>query len=496
MRSLVAEIATAFSNKAPIPYAGRRPNVLQRVISRNDADAQLRSMGSVGTLFSIVDRYASATAQVAWHLWAKAASGRDEDRKEIVRHSALSVLTNPNDFYSTEELIETVQQHIELIGEGCMVVGRDPRFNIPVELWAVRPDRLRPVPDPDEFISGYVYYGPDGEKVPLELNEVLRIRRPCPWDPYRGLGATQAILADLQSVEYAAEWNKNFFLNSAEPGGIIQVDEELDDNEFRRLRKRWNEQHKGVSRAHRVAILEKGQWVDRKYSMKDMQFAELRNVSREVIREAFRAHKHMLGIADDVNRANSLAAESTFGRWEIVPRLNRWRTKLNTEFLPLFGDNSRYGIAFDYDNPVPDDRELEAKELTAKADAAAKLVAAGWAPDGVLKAVDLPEIEFGGKPESPPPLPEPAAIIRLDAPRLALPRPLVQGQADPEDAMRWVAVCENDDDSCQPCKDNDGHLYRNRADAYEDYPGGEGYVRCEGRGNCRCKVVKRRKGNS
>jgi hypothetical protein len=85
-----------------------------------------------------------------------------------------------------------------------------------------------------------------------------------------------------------------------------------------------------------------------------------------------------------------------------------------------------------------------------------------------------------------------------DTPRLALPRPPEQrGQADnpaPENAMRWVAVCEDDDESCQPCKDNDGQLYRNRGDAYADYPGGEGYVHCLGRGNCRCRVVKRRKG--
>jgi HK97 family phage portal protein len=478
---------------------------MSRLGGRNDADAQMRAMGGVGTLFAIVDRYASATAQVDWHLWARAASGRDEDRREITRHPALSVLHKPNDFYSSEELVETVQQHIDLIGEGVVVVVRDGTFNIPIELWPVRPDKLQPVTDPEEFISGYVYYSPDGEKVPLDVDEVIRIKQPCPWDPYRGLGAVQAILADLQSVQYAAEWNRNFFLNSAEPGGVIEVDEELDDVEFRRLRERWNEQHRGVSRAHRVAILEKGKWRDRNVSMKDMQFAELRNVSREVIREAFRAHKHMLGLADDVNRANAQAAEITFGRWEVLPRLKRWKTKLNGEFLPLFPDNSRYGIELDYDNPVPDDQELEAQLLTARADAASKLVTAGWQADGVLSAVGLPEIEYGGAPAAPEPAPpaiEPVALVRLpmadDTPRLALPRPPEQrGQADnpaPENAMRWVAVCEDDDESCQPCKDNDGQLYRNRGDAYADYPGGEGYVHCLGRGNCRCRVVKRRKG--
>jgi hypothetical protein len=67
---------------------------------------------------------------------------------------------------------------------------------------------------------------------------------------------------------------------------------------------------------------------------------------------------------------------------------------------------------------------------------------------------------------------------------------------DVEAAMRWEAVAVIDDDTCDPCRENDGKTYRNRAAAYKDYPGGSGYVHCTGAefGNeCRCKVVKRRK---
>jgi hypothetical protein len=67
----------------------------------------------------------------------------------------------------------------------------------------------------------------------------------------------------------------------------------------------------------------------------------------------------------------------------------------------------------------------------------------------------------------------------------------------PENAQKWVAVENIDDQSCGPCKAVNGKTYRNRADAYADYPGGTGYVNCEGRDNCRGHVVKRgRKGSS
>jgi hypothetical protein len=50
-----------------------------------------------------------------------------------------------------------------------------------------------------------------------------------------------------------------------------------------------------------------------------------------------------------------------FARWLQVPRLNRWRTLLNDDFLPMFGSMGR-GFVFDYENPIP---QLEAVDAAA-----------------------------------------------------------------------------------------------------------------------------------
>lgn len=66
-----------------------------------------------------------------------------------------------------------------------------------------------------------------------------------------------------------------------------------------------------------------------------------------------------------------------------------------------------------------------------------------------------------------------------------------------EAAMRWKVKALSDGNVCEPCKRNDGKLYRNRTSAYADYPGGRGYIKCVGAqyGNkCRCTVSKRRDG--
>jgi HK97 family phage portal protein len=301
--------------------------------------------------------------------------------------------------------VESVQQHIDLVGEGVLVVIRAEgllgRAAGPLELWPVRPDRITPVPDPETFLAGYVYTGPDGEQVPLGLDEVIHIKMPNPLDPYRGLGPVQAAMVDLDSARYSAEWNRNFFLNSAEPGGVIEIPGKLSDEDYDEMVERWREQHQGVSAAHRVAIVEHGKWVSTTFSQRDMQFAELRNVSREILREAFGIHGHMLGLSQDVNKANAEAGEVSFARWLVSPRAQRWKGELNMKLLPMFGETAK-GLELDHCKIVPEDREADDRERTSKASAAASLVGAGWNADNVLETVGLPPMTFDGAPEPAP----------------------------------------------------------------------------------------------
>lgn len=477
---------------APVPFVGRAQSYAGGLFgSSRSAEGQMRAMSSVGTLFAIVDRTSNATALVDWGLYRKAKSGRDEDRTEVTSHAALDLWRKPNPFMPRQEFVEASTQHYDLTGETWWVIARVPGVKIPLEMWPVRPDRMTPVPDRDAFLKGYVYTSPDGEQIPLELDEVIQLRRPNPLDPYRGLSPVLSILPDLDTSRYAAEWARAFFVNSAQPGGIIEVPVHLTDGEFDEMRERWADQHRGVNNAHKVAIVEHGaKWADRTISQKDMQFVELRGATADRVREAYGISKSAIGDFEDINRASALAAKAWFAEQQTIPRLERIKAALNFELLPMFGPAAE-GLEFDYSDPVPPDPETEATTLTARADAAAALRTAGWEPAGILSAVGLPEIPYTGAPATPVEGEPAAAWAELVAGLSG-----DGGVPEIEAAQRWVVVTEDDDDRCGPCADNDGHTYRNRAQAYQDYPGGSGYVHCEGAefGNeCRCKVVKRRK---
>jgi HK97 family phage portal protein len=382
-------------------------------------------MENVGTVFSIVNRTAEAAAAVEWKLYRKRTDGRRtyayegmDDRQEVTSHLALKVWNRPNPFYTRQELVEVYAQHMCLTGEAPWALGRMNGFSAPTEIWPVRPDRIAIVEHPTEYIEAYEYLNPDGSRTRLETSEVIFSRRPNPYDYYRGLGPVQSVLLKIDSVRYSDEWNRAFFLNSAEPGGILKINRDLDDDEFKRLQFRWNEAHKGPSNAHRVAILdgEDMDWVERQSMHRDMQFAELSQLNSEQIREAFGFPKPLLGTVTDVNRANAEAAEVVFARWVLVPLLERIKQALNSEFLPLFGTAGE-GVEFDYCNPVPDDRQADARDRESKAMALKTLVDAGVYPPEAAALLGMPNIPFG----APDADPDRELLIRLvtSAPTLA-----------------------------------------------------------------------------
>jgi HK97 family phage portal protein len=314
--------------------------------------SQLQSMTQTSWLFSVIDRIAASSAAVPWSLYRRMPNN---DVKIVQKHPIVDLWQSVNPFYTRHEFIETSIQHFQLTGEIWWLIVRNAGGKA-VELWPIRPDRIRPVPHATEFIAGYIY-SVGSVQIPLQRSDVIFIRRPSPIDPYRGIGTIQALLVDLGSEQMAAQWTKNFFSNGAMPGGILQFDEGMSDADFERLVTRWGQQHQGVANAHRVAILERGKWVDRKFSQRDMQMTELRKLNRDIILGAFGIPASVMGVTESVNRANAEAGDVMFSRWILTPLLERIKQAVNERLVSLVDPT----LFLDYQDPTPENRELHLK---------------------------------------------------------------------------------------------------------------------------------------
>ena len=314
--------------------------------------SHMQAMASTPWLFSVVDRIALSTAAVPWHLYRMMPSG---EKQEVTKHPILDLWRAVNPFYTQHEFIETSMQHFELTGEIWWLIVRN-RGGRPVELWPIRPDRMRPDPSATEFVAGYIYTV-GTVQIPLERKDVIFIRRPNPLDPYRGIGTVQSMMVDIGSEQMAAQWTRNFFSNGAMPSGILQFDEGMSDADFERLVSRWSEQHQGVANAHRVAVLERGKWVDRKFSQRDMQMEQLRRLNRDIIFGAFGIPSSGMGVTESVNRANAEAGDVMFGRWILKPRLERIKQAVNERLVHIIDKT----LVLDYAEPSPENKELHLK---------------------------------------------------------------------------------------------------------------------------------------
>ena len=315
----------------------------------NGTENFINTYGQVGWVFACVSRISSAIAETKWRLYTK---GDENKRTEITDHPVLELFDFVNKFHTGLEMMEQTQTFIDLTGEAFWLVIKD-KLGQPAEIWVMNPNKVSVVPDRKLYIKGYIYKN-GNEEIPLSTEDIVHIKLPNPKNPFRGQSPLGAVSSDIEAEKYSSQYNRTFFQNSAEPSGVIQFEGTLTDSQYERLRYQWNNQYQGTSNAHKVAILEGGaSWQGNMITQRDMQFRDLRVMNRDTIMGVYGMPKHILGIAEDVNRANAEASEYTFARWVLKPRLERIKAKLNEQFIPMYNDKN---LVLDYDSPIPADK--------------------------------------------------------------------------------------------------------------------------------------------
>jgi HK97 family phage portal protein len=331
------------------------------------------------------------TSMVEWDLCAKPTTAGDApvplEGVRAENAAPLKVWRKPNDFMSRALLVNASQQHKDLCGEFWWVLVKIG--GMPVEIWPVRPDRMFVVPSTTKFIAGYVYRSPDGEEIPLDVDDVITSFLPSPSDPFRGESPIGALASDLAQSDAQSTWQASLYRNSANPGGIIRVGRRMSETEFEELVERWRFQHQGVQNAGRVAVLEEGDFTPLSYTQKDMQFVESRGLTRQAVFDTFGFPKFGIGDVDDVNRASAEASMTLMAQTLTIPRLEDIRGVLNSRLLPMFGPLWK-SHEYNYRSPIPADAESERLDLAARTTAFATLVGARVDPLEAAEVCGLP----------------------------------------------------------------------------------------------------------
>lgn len=186
-----------------------------------------------------------------------------------------------NDLMSAVAFRSTLQGHALTWPAGYAYIVRDGAGEVR-ELWPLRPDRIYPDPLPGRTGTGslavtYRYLDPvNGITARLRPDEVLTVAG-LGFDGIRGYSiiglARQSIALGLATERYGAA----FFGNGSRPSGVLKHPKTLSDPGRTRLKTDWENLHRGLDRAQRVAILEEGlEWQSIGIPPEDAQFLETR----------------------------------------------------------------------------------------------------------------------------------------------------------------------------------------------------------------------------
>lgn len=308
-----------------------------------------------GYAYTAVSSIAQEVASIDLHLFKNKFVKGQPETTEVYQHEVLSLLNYANPLTTFFDLTEATQIYLELTGESFWVVLK--QGTTPKELWLVRPDWVKIVPSAKDVVDHYEYHpgGNYSDKVTIPRDNMIHFKYFNPLNPYRGKGSVQAAALPLDIHTFAQEYNRNFFFNSAIPSIVFTTDKQIKGETVKRFVNQWQATYGGRSKSNKVAFLGNGLKMD-KISLggKEMDFTEQQRMMRDDILAVFKVPKTILGLTEDVNRANAEATTIAFMERVVTPRMKKLVGTLNEFLIPMYKDASLF---LDFTDPAPEDTE-------------------------------------------------------------------------------------------------------------------------------------------
>lgn len=278
--------------------------------------------------------------------------------EEIIEHDALSLLRTVNQHMTFRDLIKATQTYKDLSGEAFWLLIKGTKSVAEIQM--LRPDYIKVLTDAKTFVKGYEYQVPGKGPIRFERDEIIHFKEFNPVNPYRGLSIIRAAAVTIDTDNFAEKYNRQFFKNSAIPSAVFTSEQTLTQEYMDRLRSQWERVYGGQEKAGKTAFLGGGLTLKPfALSQKDMEFLEGQRFTRDKIFALFQTPKTVLGMVEDVNRANAEATDYVFAKRVIKPAMEAIRDTLNEFLLPQYDGGE--DLFFTITDPVPEDTEAKLK---------------------------------------------------------------------------------------------------------------------------------------
>lgn len=315
-----------------------------------------------------------------------------DSQKQILSndHAINRLFNNPNPLMSRQELIFSTMVYMGLDGESFWVLDRDSEKQIPKNIWNFRKNFFKP--EIDKTTGLIQFWNFEGNPKKLAVENVIHFKYFNPDNHYRGMPPWKSAELAGEQDYFASNYNTNFFKEGAAIGGFVEVEEELQDEQYDRLISSLEDKHVGHTKAHRLMLLEGGaKFKEAKISQRDMEFINTKKLSKLEILAAYGTNPVVLG---DFSEVKSEAGVKTIFKdyWNsvVIPNQNYLEEKMYTDFLNTLNPNLK--VFFDNSNIeiLQEDRDILLER-------AKKLFEMGYPLNEINRSLNLnmPSIDCG-----------------------------------------------------------------------------------------------------
>ena len=250
-------------------------------------------------------------------------------------HPVRQLLEQVNPRYTRGDLWRATEIYLNLWGAVFWALERDVDGRW--EIWPLRPDKVRILPDRQGSIRGFIYQGSAGT-VAYTPQEMVWIRYFNPLEELVGLSPLASARLPVDMGRDGLSFNRNFLRNSAQPDFVLLTNESLTDADVQDFYERWEARYQGPGNAHRPAI---ANYISDIKTLglthREMDFIQGLRWSLEEVSRAYGVPKPLLSDLERATFANINAAERIFWRNTMVPEMRFLEEQLTRQLFPRLG---------------------------------------------------------------------------------------------------------------------------------------------------------------
>lgn len=277
-------------------------------MSKTGISVNWKSALTVTTVLACARVRADGLATVPWKAYQRTEEkGGKAGRKEARNLPIYDLLaTAPNEWMTSLEFRETMNMHIDLVGN-AYVFKNVVRDEI-VEMILLDPGRVTLKQEAD-YSTTYTLTGLDNSQVKLTRQQIWHVKGPS-WDTIEGLNIVNFAREAIGLALATEESHANFHRNGARPSGVIAVEPALGEQNLVKLAA-WVRRHfGGTQNVGKVMVLDRAaKFQPIQMSGVDSQHIETRKFQVERICEVMRVMPIMIGFSGDKNQTFASAEQ-------------------------------------------------------------------------------------------------------------------------------------------------------------------------------------------